>query len=251
MIVDGVIVDVLLPLRQHDLVTQRYPTPIKGKTINAMKRSVPELDDEGTAVTDATTNISLDIAVTTIAIGVLVVVAPPAAVIGTVFGGSLALLKDLCGLGNAWRKFKRKIQKPALTVPPSALSVHEMLVRHPWAIGLLESRKAPGPALLRYAESILDVLRRAGFAPVAAIRAFCVLDSYVYGFSIQQKSLPPDPGSATLAIAEQFLRGLPVHGYPHLAEAASNVMQSGFDFSKEFELGLDLILKALKAWRVG
>ena len=132
-----------------------------------------------------------------------------------------------------------------------AISVHEMLVRHPWAIGLLESRKAPGPALLRYAESILDVLRRAGFAPVAAIRAFCVLDSYVYGFSIQQKSLPPDPGSATLAVAEQFLRQLPVHGYPHLAEAASNVMQSGFDFSKEFELGLDLILKALEAWRAG
>lgn len=44
-----------------------------------------------------------------------------------------------------------------------AHSARAALRRHPWAVGLLESRKAPGPATLRHHEATLGTLRAAGF----------------------------------------------------------------------------------------
>lgn len=49
-----------------------------------------------------------------------------------------------------------------------AVSARQVLARHPWAIGLLESRTAPGPANLRHHEAVTACLRRAGF-PVLKI----------------------------------------------------------------------------------
>lgn len=129
-----------------------------------------------------------------------------------------------------------------------AISMRKVFARHPWALGLLESRRSLGPAALRYCDSVLGVLRQAGFSTVTALRAFSVLDSYAYGYSIQEKNLPSGAETTTQA-TEQFLAELPGEEYPHLAEVAAHVMRSGLDFSREFELGLDLLLEALEGWR--
>src|SRR5688572_613925 len=71
-----------------------------------------------------------------------------------------------------------------------AFSAREALMRHRWALGLLESRKNPGPALLRHHDSVIGTLRRAGFSIAMAAHAFSVLDSYVYGFALQEANLP-------------------------------------------------------------
>jgi AcrR family transcriptional regulator len=130
-----------------------------------------------------------------------------------------------------------------------AISMREAFARHPWAVGLLESRKSPGPAALRYCESVLRVLRRAGFSPEMALRAFSVLDSYAYGYSIQEKSMASDSAMETSERSEEFLRQLPGDGFPYLAEIASHVARSGFEYAREFELGLDLLLDALDSRR--
>jgi AcrR family transcriptional regulator len=130
-----------------------------------------------------------------------------------------------------------------------AVSMRRVFMKHPWAVGLLESRRSLGPAALRYCESVLDVLRRAGFSPLTAIRAFSVLDSYAYGYSIQEKSLPSGSAAETSQAAELFVKQLPRSEYPRLAEVAVSMMRSGMDFAKEFELGLDLLLEALERWR--
>jgi len=44
-----------------------------------------------------------------------------------------------------------------------AISARQVLRRHPWAIGLMESRITPGPATLRHHDAVLGCLRRAGF----------------------------------------------------------------------------------------
>jgi AcrR family transcriptional regulator len=131
-----------------------------------------------------------------------------------------------------------------------ALSLREVFLRHPWAVGLLEARRNLGPIALRYCDAVLGVLRRAGFSTAAAVRAFSLIDSYVYGFSIQEKSLPSGPKESA-EITERFLRQLPASEYPRLAETAAHVMRSGFDTAREFEVGLDLLLDALEDWRGG
>src|SRR6478752_8419784 len=45
-----------------------------------------------------------------------------------------------------------------------ARSARNALRRHPWAIALMESRTAPGPATLRHHDAVLGSLRAAGFS---------------------------------------------------------------------------------------
>ncbi len=131
-----------------------------------------------------------------------------------------------------------------------AISMRRTFVLHPWALGLLESRQNVGPSALRYFDSVLGVLRRAGFSAAMALRAFSVLDSYAYGFVIQEKNLPSGSTAEVREGIEHFFRQLPAREYRHLAEIVVDVaLKSGFDFEKEFEFGLDLLLEALEGVR--
>jgi AcrR family transcriptional regulator len=81
-----------------------------------------------------------------------------------------------------------------------AISVRKVLARHPWATGLMESRTTPGPATLRHHDAVLGILREAGFSIVLAAQASSVLDSYIYGFVLQERNLPATSmGSTKLA----------------------------------------------------
>ena len=51
--------------------------------------------------------------------------------------------------------------KPAMR--QRAISAREVLARHRWAIGLMESPTSPGPATLRHHDAVLGCLRGAGF----------------------------------------------------------------------------------------
>ena len=129
-----------------------------------------------------------------------------------------------------------------------AISARQALLRHSWAIGLMESRVQPGPATLRHHDSVLRNLREAGFSVELAAHAYSVLDSYIYGFTLNELTLPFDTseGAAEVAgnIFQEFLRG----EYPYLAEMATeHAMKPGYNYGDEFEFGLDLILAGLDA----
>ncbi len=131
-----------------------------------------------------------------------------------------------------------------------ALSAQQALARHRWAVGLMESRTHPGPANLRHHESVLRCLREAGFTVVMAAHAYSALDSYIYGFALQQVSLPFDTGEQAAEVAESILRQFSTGDYPRLAEIASQVvMKPGYSYAHEFEFGLDLILDGLEKVR--
>src|SRR5258705_11731979 len=53
-----------------------------------------------------------------------------------------------------------------------AVSMRQVMARHPWAIGLMESRSAPGPATLRHHDAVIGALRTAGFSIALAAHAF-------------------------------------------------------------------------------
>jgi AcrR family transcriptional regulator len=130
-----------------------------------------------------------------------------------------------------------------------AISAHQALLRHPWATSLMQSRTKPGPATLRHHDSVLGSLRGAGFTLVMAAHAFSVIDGYVYGFALQQINLPLQSREQVAEVGENILRQL-AGEYPHLAEMITeHAMKPGYDYAKEFEFGLDLILDGVERLR--
>jgi AcrR family transcriptional regulator len=128
-----------------------------------------------------------------------------------------------------------------------ALSARQVLARHGWAIRFMESRTSPGPATLRHHDAVLGCLRNAGFSVQLAAHALSVLDSYIYGYALQERSLPFDTPQQTAELAQEILARFPVNEYPHLAElTAEHVLQPGYDYGNEFAFGLDLILEGLE-----
>lgn len=131
-----------------------------------------------------------------------------------------------------------------------AISAQQVLRRHPWAIGLLESRTSPGPANLRHHEAVTACLRRAGFSPLMATHANWLLDSYVYGFALQQAGLPFDTAQELADITQDvYLPQISREEFPFLHESAAALVQAGFDPEQEFTFGLDLVLAALEPLR--
>lgn len=131
-----------------------------------------------------------------------------------------------------------------------AISARDALLRHPWATSLMQSRTQPGPATLRHHDSVIGSLRKAGFTIDMAAHAFSVMDGYIYGFALQQVNLPSHTIEESAALAETILRELPAEQYPHLAEMiVEHALKPGYDYAREFEFGLDLILDGLERVR--
>jgi len=145
---------------------------------------------------------------------------------------------ELPGAGQPWRG--------AMTA--RAASARQVLFRHPWALGLIESRRAPGPALLRHHDAVLGCLRGNGFPIALAAHAFSVIDAYVYGFVLTELNLPFDAAGGVDEFVDEVRPLLPAEVYPHLAELITeHVTRHGYSFADEFGYGLDLILDSLAA----
>jgi AcrR family transcriptional regulator len=135
--------------------------------------------------------------------------------------------------------------KPAMR--QRAIAVRAVLSRHRWAIGLMESRRSPGPATLRHHDAVLGCLREAGFSVELTAHAYSLLDSYIYGFALQEASLPFGTPEETAQVTREIADQMPAGEYPYLAEmATAHVLQPGYQYGSEFEVGLDLILDALE-----
>jgi AcrR family transcriptional regulator len=128
-----------------------------------------------------------------------------------------------------------------------AISVRDALLRHRWAIGLMESRTNPGPATLRHHDAVIGCLRAAGFDMAMAAHAYSLLDSYIYGFALTKMNLPFDTGEEVPEMAQSMLEPFPDNEYPNLVAFISEVaMKPGYDYGNEFEYGLDVILDGLE-----
>jgi AcrR family transcriptional regulator len=127
-----------------------------------------------------------------------------------------------------------------------ARSARSVLAAHPWGLGLIESRRSPGPATLGHHDAVIGCLRTAGFSVALAAHAFSVLDAYVFGFVLTEVNLPFQPGES----ADDFVDGLgdALAGHPHLAEmVATQVVGRDYAYGDEFDYGLALVLDGLEA----
>ncbi|SDD45542.1 TetR/AcrR family transcriptional regulator [Glycomyces harbinensis] len=133
-------------------------------------------------------------------------------------------------------------------------SMREALKRHPWAVGLMDSRVDPGGATLRHHDTVIGCLLAGGFTIVGAAHAFSMLDSYIYGFAIQENALPISDEGDFEAAAVGMMETVPADEFPHLtAMAAEHALKPGYDYGDEFAIGLDLIIDGLdrhrESWR--
>lgn len=147
-------------------------------------------------------------------------------------------LNTAAGAGSGWRG----------EVEQAATSLRGALLRHPWALRLVDSRAAPGAATMRHHDTVLGSFRRDGFAVPATGLAIAMLDSYVYGFVLQEVNLPFDEGSEMGEMVEEILPDLSPEAYPHLLELTmEHVLLPEYSYGLEFEFGLGLVLDGLQA----
>jgi AcrR family transcriptional regulator len=128
-----------------------------------------------------------------------------------------------------------------------ALSARKVFAVHTWAPLVLDTRPNPGPASLSYYDSLIGCLRTNGFSIADAAHALAIMDAYIYGFSLQELTLPTTDESDFGDLPAEMLEALPMEEYPYFIEMLTDhAMQPGYSFAAEFEFGLDLILDGLE-----
>ncbi|MFD3331489.1 TetR/AcrR family transcriptional regulator C-terminal domain-containing protein [Streptomyces sp. NPDC058700] len=127
------------------------------------------------------------------------------------------------------------------------LSARQVLLRHPWAVRVIESRTGPTPAVLAYVDSMAGILRDGGLSADLTHHVMHAMGSRLLGFSQELfdtsgPSGPPDPGLAAR--------------YPNIAELAAtaahdgaSTVGGGCDDQFEFEFALDLLLDGFENLR--
>jgi AcrR family transcriptional regulator len=143
---------------------------------------------------------------------------------------------ELPAVGDSWRE----------AITARARSARSVLTTHPWALGMMESRPNPGPALLQHHDRLLGVLMTEGFSAALATHAFSAIDAYVYGFALTETSLPFEPGDgAEEAFADKVAASAEL--YPHIARSRAELFGGGgYSFADEFDYGLELLLEGLE-----
>jgi AcrR family transcriptional regulator len=149
---------------------------------------------------------------------------------------------DLPAKGADWKNAVRR----------RILSARAVLLRHRWAPHLLETRTTMSPAVLRYHDGLVGLMREGGFSYDLAHHALHTMGSRALGFS--QELFDPGGGAddedATAAL-ESMADELP-HLSGMLMEVAHDDPDSTLgwcDDQTEFEFGLDVILDGLDRLR--
>ena len=125
-------------------------------------------------------------------------------------------------------------------------SAREVLARHPWAPPVMESRVTPGEATLAHHDEVLGCFRMAGFSPQLTAHAYAILDSFIYGFALEEANLPDGGGEEMIEMGRQMAAAWEDR-LPHLARfTVEHVLQPGYRFADSFDFGLDLILDGIE-----
>jgi AcrR family transcriptional regulator len=140
---------------------------------------------------------------------------------------------DVPPTGTDWKQAMRQ----------RAIAAHVVLLAHPWAAVQIMSRYNIGPGMTRYLDATFGRLREGGFSVEGALDAWNALDSHLYGFTLQELSLPFEAEDASRVSAD-VLGKLSAGQFPHVVEVITQIMQTGR--REEFTFGLDLILDGLE-----
>ncbi|QIM22499.1 DUF429 domain-containing protein [Phycicoccus sp. HDW14] len=138
--------------------------------------------------------------------------------------------------GRSWREELRR----------RSVVGRETLLRHRWAVGLMDSSRSPGPEAVAHHDAVLGCLRTAGFSLAATGHAFALVDAHLYGFMLQELALPFDDQAELAVIESEIVDEATAAAFPHFTEfAREHALRPGWSFGAEFEVTLDLVLDAV------
>lgn len=128
------------------------------------------------------------------------------------------------------------------------LSFFDAMCAHRWLPLLLMSHFHIGEAMLAHNEGALGCLVGAGFDIVTAEHVLNAINSYLYGFALQESFFPIARGDYA-AVAAEHRHRIPADRYPRIAELSSRVIDGTFDGVNDITFGLDLLLGRLAELR--
>lgn len=138
------------------------------------------------------------------------------------------------------------------TLRARALAARQVMLRHRWAPGVLETRTTMSLAIVRYYDGVVGILRAGGFSHDLAHHSLHALGSRVIGFSQELF----DPGDAAAGDASEEMLAAMAEQIPHLVEMLGEVAHDDpgstlgwCDDQSEFEFGLDVVLDGLERRR--
>ncbi len=133
------------------------------------------------------------------------------------------------------------------------LTARQVLLRHPWAPGVIESRVSISPSIILYYNGLLGLFRNGGFSYDLAHHAMHALGSRALGFT-QELFDPADDGNNE-SDSDEMLTQMAAQA-PYLVEMLMEISHDDpgstlgwCDDQTEFEFGLDLILDGLDTAR--
>jgi AcrR family transcriptional regulator len=131
------------------------------------------------------------------------------------------------------------------------LAARAIFLRHPWALGVIESRTNTSIPMLRYYDSMIGLFLAAGFSPDLTHHAMHALGSRALGFT---QELYDDSQDVDLEQTKAFFQQM-AGDYPNIAAMIKEVTHDAdttlgwCDDQFEFEFALDLLLDGLERLR--
>jgi AcrR family transcriptional regulator len=133
------------------------------------------------------------------------------------------------------------------------LSARRMLLRHPWAARLIESRTDPTPAVVGYFDEMIGLFLAGGFSIELTHHALHAMGSRLLGFTQELFDDTPDVDPEV----EKEMYEAMAEAYPNIGrmiaivthDDSSRVGDRGCDDQFEFEFALDLMLDGLERLR--
>jgi AcrR family transcriptional regulator len=133
------------------------------------------------------------------------------------------------------------------------LSARRMLLRHPWAARVIESRTDPTPAVVGYFDEMIGLFLAGGFSIELTHHALHAMGSRLLGFTQELFDDTPDVDPEV----EKEMYEAMAEAYPNIGrmiaivthDDSSRVGDRGCDDQFEFEFALDLMLDGLERLR--
>jgi AcrR family transcriptional regulator len=133
------------------------------------------------------------------------------------------------------------------------LAAREVMLRHPWAPSVFETRTTASLPVVRYFDAVVGLLKGGGFSYDLIHHAMHALGSRALGFT--QELFEPDNKDGGDEAATEMLAQV-ADQVPHLVEMMTEVAHDDPDSTLgwcddqfEFEFGLDLVLDGLERLR--
>ncbi|WP_046468238.1 TetR/AcrR family transcriptional regulator C-terminal domain-containing protein [Allosalinactinospora lopnorensis] len=149
---------------------------------------------------------------------------------------------DVPSKGVGWKKAVRQ----------RVLSAREVLLRHSWAPGLFATRTNESPAVLRYFDALVGLMRDGGFSYDLTHHALHALGSRALGFTQELFDTGDGAGDEKAdAVLESMAEQLPnlVGMMTEIVHDDPDSTLGRCDDQTEFEFGLDIILDGLDRMR--